>query len=539
MQDNGNHADIFFLTFLIKLAYAVPMDKKRIYMREPGVLILGIILAALSAAICMQVMGQLGMAPNTSLIGAVLVMVFARIPLLLAQRFRHPERQNYVLSMASSAGFAAANCGFVAVATMFILGKDDLVVPIAVGALVGCVISIFTAGRLFDSVLFPARGAWPMGQAVATTIEAGDKGGRKAVELLQGLAVGVAASIAGVPAAGVGIAFIANMLTISALATGIIIRGYATYIFNGFDIGATNIAQGIMIGAGITALLQIIRTITKSEKKTSETTETEYTVGGTQVKKTLTFTAILHPAGAAFLAMAVGIIADMGLWMTVGWVAFVGFASIMTMILVGTASMHSGWAPGFAVVTLFLTLGLLMGFPPMALAVLVGYIGAVGMPMHDMGVGLKTGWLIRGQGTDATHETFGRKQQIYIKYLGAVIGIGMSLTFGIMLINNGVVPPMSIFYARTVAETVSPTLLRELALWAIPGAVLQAAFGDKSVGLMLATGLLINNPIFGITLMAAVVVRRIVGTKQMAVRAPGLIAGDGLFGFARNIWMAW
>jgi len=49
----------------------------------------------------------------------------------------------------------------------------------------------FSAGKLFDSNVFPARGAWPMGQTVAATIEAGDKGGRKAVELVQGLAVGM------------------------------------------------------------------------------------------------------------------------------------------------------------------------------------------------------------------------------------------------------------------------------------------------------------------------------------------------------------
>jgi len=97
---------------------------------------------------------------------------------------------------------------------------------------------------------------------------------------------------------------------------------------------------------------------------------------------------------------------------------------------------------------------------------------------------------------------------------------------------------MSIFYASTVVEAVSPSLLRELAIWAVPGAILQIAFGNKSVGLMLAAGLLINNPIFGIVILLSIGIRRIIGTKHMGVRGPGLIAGDGLFGFAVNIFRA-
>jgi uncharacterized oligopeptide transporter (OPT) family protein len=97
---------------------------------------------------------------------------------------------------------------------------------------------------------------------------------------------------------------------------------------------------------------------------------------------------------------------------------------------------------------------------------------------------------------------------------------------------------MSIFYAAAAYAPADAALLRELALWAIPGAALQAIFGNKSVGLMLATGLLINNPIFGISVLAAIVLRLIIGTKHMSVRAPGLIAGDGLFGFVMNVFRA-
>jgi len=507
--------------------------KKRIPFYEMGTLALGLLLSILSAAICMQIMGQFGIAPNTSLISAVLVMVVARIPLVVVSRFRNLERQNYVLSVASSAGFAAANCGFVAIATMFVLGQNGLVIPMAFGTLIGSFISVFVTGRIFDSRIFPAKGAWPLGVAVATSLEAGDKGGKKGFELLQGLAIGVVASIFGVPAAGVGIVFIANMFTMSALGVGMILRGHSIRLFGGFDIGQSNIAQGVMIGAGIVALVQIFLAITKGSKNT---TCDEFSVNDRMALKTMLGAVGLFIVGAIVIALVTGIWGEMGVGLASLWVVFASICAIISMVLVGTASMHSGWAPTFAVVTICLTVGVFIGFPPMPLAVLVGYIGSVGPCFADTGIGLKAGWLLRGSGTSLQHELYGRKQQVLIKQLGVVIGIAMAVFFGTTLVRSDVLPPMSIFYAYTVETVMDSVVLQELFLWAIPGAVLQAAFGSKSVGLMLAAGLLINNAVFGIAVLSAIVLRLVIGTKHMTVRAPGLIAGDGLFGFVNNIF---
>jgi len=547
-------------------------ENKRISIKEPRVLFLGFLLAILSAAICMQIMGQFGTAPNTSLIGAVLVMLVARIPMLIAKKFRNLERQNYILSFASASGFAAANCGFVAIATMFMLNRNDLIIPIALGALMGSMISAATMGRIFDSKIFPAKGAWPMGVAVASTIEAGDEGGKKGFELLQGIAVGAIASFFGIPAAGVGIAFIANVITMGALATGMIIRGFSGSVIGNFiedfDMGQTNIAQGVMIGAGIVAFVQIIFSIVKGNKKepatkhqtslqadqqneqqdkqltarqTEQCTEqqeqqNEHTVSDSKTIKTFVGSFGLFMAGAVILALVSGVFGNMGLWMAILWVLFAGVTAIVNIVLVGTASMQSGWAPAFAVVTLCLTIGMIIGFPPIPLAVLAGYIGAVGLPLADTGIGLKTGWLIRGKGADKAHELQGRKQQVIIKYIGIFVGIAVSIVFGMILMRSDVIPPMSVFYSTAVESVAGIAVLGELLLWAIPGAILQIIFGSKSAGLMLATGLLINNAVFGITILAAIVLRLIIGTKHMQIRSPGLIAGDGLFGFVRNIF---
>jgi uncharacterized oligopeptide transporter (OPT) family protein len=218
------------------------------------------------------------------------------------------------------------------------------------------------------------------------------------------------------------------------------------------------------------------------------------------------------------------------------WALFSGVSAIMVMILVGTSSMQSGWAPTFAVVTIFLTIGIIIGFEPLALAVLTGYLGSVGPCFADAGIGLKTGWVIRGKGKNPAHEARGRKRQIVFKQIGVVVGIAMVVIFGVMLMDGEIIPPMSVFYAGKVTATADAALIRELALWAIPGAILQLAFGSKSVGLMLATGLLINHPLYGIVLLASIVLRLFIGTKHMTTRGPGLIAGDGLFGFIRALF---
>lgn len=59
------------------------MKKEKISAFEPATFILGIILAVLSAIICMQIIGKMGVTPNTSIIGAIVALVLARIPLVI------------------------------------------------------------------------------------------------------------------------------------------------------------------------------------------------------------------------------------------------------------------------------------------------------------------------------------------------------------------------------------------------------------------------------------------------------------------------
>ena len=496
---------------------------------KPSIIIPGVFFAILSAAICMQIMGQFGNAPNTSLISLVLLMSIAKISVTVASIFSDPEKQNYIISIASASGFVAANCAFISIAMLFVMERDDLLFPIALGTLVGSLITVFSMGKLFDTKIFPAEGSWPTGKAIATMIEAGNQGGKKSRELFQGVFVGVLSSVFGIPAAGIGIAFIANVVTMIAMAIGVILRGFSIYIFNGFDIGSSNIPQGLMIGAGSVAFFQILFSF-KNKNKINNHFDINQNSAIIFIKPLLLFV-----LGAVITAFASGLLFYMTPFMLFIWVLFCSLAALIAMLLIGVASMNTGIAPAFAVVTIFLTVGLFVGFGAEPLSVFIGYLSSVGMPFADTGISLKAGYIIRGNGKNKEHELYGRKQQIILKYIGVFIGVIMAFVFSGVLIENNVIPPMSHFYANAVTSVLSYYVLREIVLWAIPGVILQIAFGNKSVGLMLATGLFINNSIFGVVVLFAVLIRLVIGTKHMSVRAPGLIAGDGIFGFLNNL----
>ena len=500
---------------------------KKISIYEPGVLTLGIILAIISAAICMQIMGMFGTAPNTSLIVAVLIMIIARIPINALKKFGNLERQNYIMSIASAAGFSAANGAFIGISMLLILGRDNLVIPLSIGMLTASIISVFSTYKLFDSKIFPSSGSWPMANAAAKILEAGNEGGKKSKELIQGIVVGAILNQFGLPATGIGIAVVANIGTMAAMGIGSLISGFSPLLFD-FNFSDTNIAQGIMIGAGVIAFFQIIISIKNMKTKPQEEC-CDATISETTAKKSLVLTFILFIAGAVLTAYITSLFSYMSNVNMILWILYVGISTLITMLLVGTASMHSGIAPSFAVVTLFLTIGIILGFEPIALAIMVGYVSCVGMVFADTGIGLKTGHIIRN-GID---EAYGRRQQTIMKFLGVIIGVIMAFFFGSYIIDGGAIPPMSIFYARSVSDSIDITLFLDLLMWSIPGAILQFIFGNKQVGLMLATGLLIGNGLFGAFILITLLFRIKFGVKTMAVRGPGLIAGDGLWGFIR------
>ncbi len=513
--------------------------KARIRAFEPGTVFLGTILALLSAIVCMQILGKVGVSANTSILGAIFAMLASRIPLNSMRNFKSLERQNYIQTISSGAGFAASNCGLTAIAILFVMGETKAILPMALGSLVGTTFSIFVVGRLYDSSIFPAEEAWAPGIATAEILEAGDVGGSKAKRVIQGIAVGVLGTHFKIPVGAIGITFITSITSMAALGIGLIVRGYCEPL-TGFALGKTYIPQGFMIGAGLIALMQSVLAILRGAQKNHSDTASHRntTVSDQSAKMTIAMAFGLHLAGAVLVGVITGIFGGMNGGKMIFWVIWTAFSSVASMMLVGMAAMYSGWFPAFAITTIFMTIGVVMGFPPLAVAVLTGYISSVGPCFADMGYDLKTGWIIRGRSADKEHEVFGRKEQVKIEIYGAILGIIVVMLFANMTLGQGLIPASSITFATTCQAVTNPELIQTLLIWAIPGAIVQFVGGRHMLGVLFATGLVINSPIYGIGVLGTIVVRLILrkkGDEFMNCRDAGLIAGDGLYGFFSSL----
>jgi uncharacterized oligopeptide transporter (OPT) family protein len=128
----------------------------------PATLILIILLSVFGAVIGVQLIVQLGVTPNTSIIGALIAMILARVPLALFARYRSIHVQNLAQSAISAATFGAANSLLLPIGVPFLLGRADLILPMLAGAALSMLLDGFMLYRMFDSRLFPATGTWPL-----------------------------------------------------------------------------------------------------------------------------------------------------------------------------------------------------------------------------------------------------------------------------------------------------------------------------------------------------------------------------------------
>jgi uncharacterized oligopeptide transporter (OPT) family protein len=94
---------------------------------EPATLPLIAILCVFGAIIGMQLLVSLGIAANTSLIGALVAMALSRAPLGIFKRYRSIHVQNLAQSAISASTFGAANSLLLPVSVPFVLGRTDLV----------------------------------------------------------------------------------------------------------------------------------------------------------------------------------------------------------------------------------------------------------------------------------------------------------------------------------------------------------------------------------------------------------------------------
>lgn len=514
---------------------------------EPTVLILNVILAVLGAIIGMQIITTLGVTPNTALIGVLVAIGLSRIPGSIFSKYRSIHRQNLVQSNISCSTFAAANSLLLPIGIPYLFGMPDMIIPMLIGATMGMLIDTAMLYWFFDSRIFPGSAAWPPGVAAAEAIYAGDEGGKRAKFLVWGSLIGLVGSYLKIPMSALGVAFIGNVWALSMFGVGLIIRGYSTSIF-GIDINKLYIPHGMMIGAGVVAGLQIIAILFKGRKKAevcAATTENGYTRHDREVGKGLAKGFALYVTAAVILAAMGGLYTLMSAGQMILWVLFAAVACIMAELIVGLSAMHAGWFPAFATTLIFLVIGIILGFPPVALALLIGFIASGGPAFADAGYDLKAGWMLR-RGMDRTNEMDGRWQQILAAVTGSIVALAMVLLFYKVYFSQNLVPPVDRVFVATIKAGLDASVIHNLLIWAIPGAIIQFIGGSsRQMGIMLATGLLIFNPNAGYAVLAGIIIRIIITKLKgpemetpMTIMAAGFIAGDAIYSFVDSAFRA-
>ncbi|GAB2900335.1 OPT/YSL family transporter [Paralcaligenes sp. KSB-10] len=511
-----------------------------------GTLVLLVLLSVLGAIIGIELLTSLGVTPNTSIIGALVAMIIARIPMSLFARFRSIHEQNLAQTAISSATFGAANSLLLPIAVPYLMGRTDLVIPMFIGVGFAMLLDAYMLYRLFDSRIFPASGAWPPGVAAAEAIKAGDGGGKQAKLLGAGIGVGVIGAWLHVPMSAFGIAFLGNIWALTMFGIGLLIRGYAKPIM-GWDINALYIPHGLMVGAGLVALIQVAGQIwsgkakagSKEQPAAAGEPDVMVTRTAENLRRTLRLGSTAYIVLAALLALGSGLYAEMSATMLVAFVIYVAFAAFAHEMIVGIAAMHSGWFPAFAVALITLIIGMLIGFPPVALAMLCGFSAATGPAFADMGYDLKAGYILRGNGADPRFELEGRRQQLAAGMLAFIVALPIVYFTYNNFFTRGLIPPVAAVYVATIKAGVAEGVALQLLIWAVPGAIIQFLGGSKrQLGVLLSTGLLIANPLAGWAVIIGIVLRiialRIWGDKvrnSLEVFAAGTIAGDALFSF--------
>lgn len=522
------------------------MNKKHPSAWDPAIMILNIVVSVIGSIIGLELIARLGISTNTSIIGALFAIIIARIPLRIFQKYKDINSQNLVQTAMSGATFAASNGIFLSIGIPFLLGRNDLVIPMLIGASLAVIIDATILYKVFDTEMFPASAAWAPGIAAAEAMLAVAEKGKNSIILMIGTAGGIVGKVFGIPTDILGVGWIGNMWALGAFGVGLLISEYCPKYFQ-INISDHYIPHGVMIGAGFVALIQMILILQKKSKK-----EKEAAASGVVAEGQKTFTRSLksmkislaqgfgaYIVVALIMAVICGFSADMSTGMFIWWIIFAALSAIISELIVGISAMHSGWFPAFATAFIFLILGMLFGFPPAQLAILVGFTSATGPAFADMAYDLKSGYIVRGNGEDIPFEMEGRKQQYIAKMVSAVIAILVVLFTYQAYFAKGMLAPVDSVYVATIDAGTNMQVAKNLFIWAIPGALLQAIGGSgRQLGVLFATGLLIASPMAGITVMAGLLIRYIVikkygdaGQSKLYILGAGFITGAALYSF--------
>ncbi|MEM1731323.1 MAG: OPT/YSL family transporter, partial [Ignisphaera sp.] len=252
-------------------------------------------------------------------------------------------------------------------------------------------------------------------------------------------------------------------------------------------------------------------------------------VSAGEALRSISLALVLWLIGAAALAFGLGLNNMMSLSHTVAWILYFGVGALWTTLVCALSGMHAGWFPAFATALATLMIGLLLGFPPVALAIGAAYVAATGPGMADLSYDLKTGWMLRGEGKDPKFERAGRFWQFLAEVVALLIALAIVLLVYTGYFTHDLFPPAARTLATASFAAADPQLMNYLLMWAPIGFIVQLIGGpEKQIGILLATGLMILNPMAGVVSLATIAARVILSRiYRERVRDVFFIGGSG------------
>ena len=90
---------------------------------SPYILILNIVMSVLGAIIGLELIVRTGVAPNTSIVGALFAIIISRLPIAFLKKYQSIHCQNMIQTSISGATFSAANCFLLPIGVPVIMGR--------------------------------------------------------------------------------------------------------------------------------------------------------------------------------------------------------------------------------------------------------------------------------------------------------------------------------------------------------------------------------------------------------------------------------
>ena len=236
---------------------------------SPAIMIVIFLTSIVGAIIGMELIVRFGLSTNSSIIGALIAVIIGMIPLKFTRQFKNIHTQNIIETGISCATFGAGNVLMVCVSVIWVFDRPEMCTGILVGGVIAFLIDITMMYWMFDTPLMGANEAWPIGIATAETILAAAELGKKAVLLITGIVAGIAGTYFGLPMDIIGVCGLGNIVALTAFCIGLICNGYWESWF-GFSLGTYYVPQGVMVGAGLVALIQSAILIRKKYKEKGE-----------------------------------------------------------------------------------------------------------------------------------------------------------------------------------------------------------------------------------------------------------------------------